>query len=354
MSRPPDRLLPGTISNRMSEFPTLLPSPRSQGIVHLLLCASEEVPLVGSCSSMSTLATDYLLAGYGGLVLASEPTTVDLWGRYAAESGRRGDLVVVKPAVDFKFDFVEYALGWTEQGARQADCLAPFLTRVAEIAVAAWGGAADPRSRSRATREMLWNAITILGLSGQRVTLTLLARFIRDAPTSAEELEDEVWRRTSICVLAIDEAACSEKSPGQASDFAVAARYWQSDWPSMGEVAASLAASFTTAADILLHGLARELLVEDSTILPDWTYRRGTVIVLDLPSREGRVVQAIWAHMWELAILRRDPRQHPRPVFLFMEDQHRYFAIQGNLLESTAFQCGKARRTIGDLRSLRA
>ena len=89
-----------------------------------------------------------------------------------------------------------------------------------------------------------------------------------------------------------------------------------------------IVATFRGVADVLLHGLAWELLATDTNIVPEVTYRRGAIIVLDLSIQEyretGRVVQAIWKTLFQQAMLRRDPEEHPRPVFLWADEAQNF------------------------------
>lgn len=92
----------------------------------------------------------------------------------------------------------------------------------------------------------------------------------------------------------------------------------------------SVVATFTSVADLLLHGMVRELLGTGINIVPEVTYRNGTIIIVDVSIQEylkvGRVIQGIMKYMFERAILRRDPELDPRPVFLWADEAQNFLS----------------------------
>lgn len=333
--------------------------------------ATQGVSIMGATGSGKTsgsgaaIAKAFLSAGFGGLVLCAKPEERRLWEKYAEETGRLQSLVVFSPSgyrynehgqkveKAWKFNFLNYELNRAGKGGGLTENLVSLLTRVTEMAEGTHDIAGKEQFWERAMRQLIRNGIEILSLSKQPLTLKALAQFVRDAPTSIEQVQITerperdgnkklpLWWDTSFCAKCLEEAEQREKTPREQNDFEMASDYWLHEFPNLGDrTRSSIVATFTSVADQLLHGLAWELLCTETTIVPEVTYKNGAVIILDLPIQEyqelGRIVQGIFKFMFQRAILRRDTEEYPLPVFLWADEAQNFISSFDYLYQAVA------------------
>lgn len=285
--------------------------------------------------SGAAIARAFLRAEMGGLVCCAKPDERATWEQYARETGRSDDLRIVAPGQPCAFNFLDYELRRTGAGAGQTENLVNLLSMVTEIAegkVEA-GGGRDP-FWDRAMRQMLRNAIDLISLAGQRLSLDAISDVIGSAPQTAEEIGSPAWSKASTCAKLIqavfDKHKAGQLTPRQQHDYQVVERYWLHTFATLSDRTRSgIVITFTAVADLLSHGLAWELLANELQAVPD-AAQAGFIFILDLPIQEygeaGRVIQGIWKTMFQRAMLRRDTRQHPRPVFLWCDESQNFIS----------------------------
>lgn len=310
--------------------------------------ATQGTSIMGATGSGKTsgsgaaLARAFLSAGFGGLVMCAKPEERELWEQYARETGRLQHLVIFSPTgyaynehgqkieKQWRFNFLNYELKRLGRGGGLTENLVNLLTRITELAEGTHDLAGKEQFWERAMRQLIRNGIEILSLSQGGISLKDLAKLIRDAPVSQEQLEkDKKWWDESFCAKCILEAEQKEKTPREQNDFEMAWDYWLREYPNLGDRTRSgIVATFTSVADQLLHGLAWELFCTETNIIPEITYKNSAIIVLDLPIQEfqelGRITQGIFKFMFQRAILRRDPKSDPRPVFLWADEAQNF------------------------------
>lgn len=291
--------------------------------------------------SGATLARMFLAAGFGGLVLCAKPEERRLWERYAAETGRAAHLVIMSPDHPWRFNFLDYELKRRGRGGGLTENLVNLLASVMELVEGKQSMASSVDFWERSGKELLRNAIDIISLSGQSLTLDLLRRFITSAPQTAAQADDPAWDQHSFCAQLMREAAGNVHTPRQAHDFEVSANYWHKQYPVLGDrTRSSVVITVTSATDILQHGLAWELLGTVTNLVPEMAYRDGAILVLDLPVQEfgemGRVVQGIMKYMFQKAILRREVTTDPRPVFLWADEAQNFISSFDYEYQATA------------------
>jgi hypothetical protein len=302
--------------------------------------ACEGVQIFGGIGSGKTsgsgaaLARAFLSAGFGGLVCCAKPEERRLWERYARETGRSNSLVIVQPggretAAPWRFNFLDYELRRQGAGGGLTENIVNLLTTVVEIVEGKQGQDSDGGFWKRGMNELLRNGVDLLSLSGEPLTLDNVCRLVLDAPTDTQQPHNAEWRAASTTFARITAAAARPKNARETNDFDRAASYWLKSYPATPDkTRGGIVATFRGVADLLLHGLAWELLATDTNIVPEVTYKNGAVIVLDLSIQEyrevGRIVQAIWKTLFQQAILRRDAEVDPRPVFLWCDESQNF------------------------------
>lgn len=361
---PPSDAASRALSSELPPFdldqPLLSLSPQD---VFTIRDACEGVHIFGSIGSGKTsgsgavLARAYLASGFGGLVLCSKPEERRLWEGYAHETGRSASLVIVEPGKNgqippWRFNFLDYEIRRGDGGG-QTENLITLLTRVVELVEGKRSQAGGEPFWMRAAQEMMRNAVDLLSVAQGTVTLLDIFRLITDAPKTAPAfmlppslqmpaddplLEDQrqaaiqtfyAQREQNFCWQLLNLAEAREKNPQQTHDFNMATRYWLHHFPEMdSRTRSGVIATFTSAADLLSHGLLHQLLGTDTNLVPEAAYKDGAVIILDISIQQyqevGRILQGIWKLMFQRAVLRRDAVQHPRPVFLWADEAQNF------------------------------
>lgn len=80
--------------------------------------------------SGKTIASKYLEAGFGGLVLTVKPDEKALWEAYCAKAGRSEDLIIVEPLGKHRFNFIRYETEHTPDGSSVSQNLQHVLKTV--------------------------------------------------------------------------------------------------------------------------------------------------------------------------------------------------------------------------------
>lgn len=310
--------------------------------------ACEGVQVFGAIGSGKTsgsgaaIAKAFLRQGFGGLVLCAKPEERRLWEHYAAETGRTQSLVIFAPNQPWRFNFLDYELRRQGAGGGQTENLVRLFSTVTEIVEGkqSVGSGGDP-FWERAGQELIRNSIDLISLAGESLTLTHVVEFITSAPQSGEQVGDPQWQQASYCARCIHLAERKTKTPREQHDFEMAVRYWLQSYATLADRTRSgIVAHVTSVADMLLHGICWELLATETTIVPEVTYKNAAVIVVDLSIQEydrlGRIIQGIWKHMFQRAILRRDVNADPRPVFLWADEAQNFVSSFDYQFQSVA------------------
>lgn len=101
--------------------------------------ACEGVQIFGSLGSGKTsgsgqaIATAYLAAGFGGLVLTAKPDERELWEGYVRATGRERDLVIFSPDQPHGFNFLSYEMRRPGKGAGDTETLIKLFRYILAI-----------------------------------------------------------------------------------------------------------------------------------------------------------------------------------------------------------------------------
>lgn len=276
--------------------------------------------------SGQALATAYLRAGFGGLVLCAKPDEVALWRRYAAESGRTSSLIEWN-GPNHGFNFITYEL--IRQGPMGLNSVIECLLRVVEAARLA--GPTPGRSGESfwedTTRQLLRNSIPVLYAAYGSISIPQICEFVRSAPRSVQQMDDADWQARSF-MFATFAKAVPNIDPDMGSRLV---GYWKGDYAVLdSKTRGNIVTSLTTTLDRFNHGWLAPAFCGRTTLVPELCFH-GAVIVLDMPAlirnEDGIVAQQLFKYMWQRAVLSRnalDPAQRERPVFLWA-DEAQYF-----------------------------
>jgi len=309
--------------------------------------ACEGVQIKGGIGSGKTsgsgqaIAKAFLRYGMGGLVLCAKPEEKDLWLNYAKETGRESQVIVFNPQEKWRYNFIDAELNRSKHlGGGLTENIVELLTTVTSLAEGAKGIDSGDKFWDRSMRVLLRNAIEIITIAKGRITLEDICRFVLEAPQSLEQLSDEQWRQSSFTAQCIAEADAKPKSRQEEHDCDVSIRYWLNSWPTLADrTRSSIVATFESVADILLHGMAYELLSTETNWLPELSFQ-GAITILDLSIQRyhgvGRLIQGIIKYAWQRAVLARNVEEHPRPVFLWADESQHFISQYDYEYQSTA------------------
>jgi len=293
-------------------------------------------------SSGAALAKAYLSCNFGGLVTTSKPDERSLWERYARETGRSDDLIIVSPQNSHRFNFLEWQ--WTlpaDAGGGLVENVVQLFMLAMEVGGERQDAGPDPYWQ-RSIKQMLRNAIQLAGLATGTIRLADLLAIIRSAPKSIEEVraEESSWRRDSFCFQKLLEASRKLTTEAERLDYDGMEAYWLSEFPDLAPKTRSIIVQgFTSLVDPFTRSPLRELFCTTTTFRPE-DAQRGKIILLDLPVKEwadvGRFAQVLFKVCFQKATERRDIGKSPVPVFLFADEAQLFLTSYDELFLQTA------------------
>lgn len=298
--------------------------------------ACEGVQIFGSSGSGKTsgsgrlLAQSYLRAGLGGLVLTAKAEETELWRKYAEETGRSDDLLIINPQSPYRFNFLEQELAHAGHGAGQTENVLQLFLTLAEV---------SRRSKAKSTsdndaywrdelQKLVGNAIDILRFADEPVTLQNVHQIIRDAPQKLEDVENDSFGETSFCIATAKKATARQEAgllPAiDEGDFDDVVAYWSEEFPAMhARHRTSAVGNFTGLSRRFLRGVLRELFCTSTNFGPQDCFD-GKIIVLDMPlktfNETGIFAQVLFKFCWQRAVERRRVDFNSRPVFLWADE----------------------------------
>lgn len=294
--------------------------------------ACEGVQIFGSTGSGKTsgsgkqLAYSFLEAGFGGLILTAKKDERETWERYCEETGR--ELYIFGVGEPWRFNFLEYELFRDGSGAGRTDNLVELFFTIIELAVSA-KETSDPYWH-HAGKQLVRNAIELIKLSGQPLTLKQLYNLIISAPKTHKEVMSlkEMAGNADQSVFMQCLIGCEQNRPqlswSQQEDLDLTISYWLQDFVSLADKTRSIIINgFTALADPFLRGDMRDLFCTDLTIAPEFTHHHGLLLV-DLCVFEygevGRYAQVLMKYIWQQATMRRTGGPGTIPTFLWADE----------------------------------
>jgi hypothetical protein len=277
------------------------------------------------------------------LVLVAKPGEADTWREYCWLANRSEDLVIFSPTEPYRFNVLDDELQRPGAGAGLTENILQLFMTIAEIASRGSGGGQgrdDEGYWRRSLQQLLRNAIDLLILATNRVSVPDLYRVVVGAATSYDQAGDAQWRAKSFTWKCLQKADAASKTGYQAHDFQLVADYFLLEFPGLSEKTRSIILStFTSMVDVLNRGILRELFSTTTNLTPQDALQ-GRVIVVDLPVKEyaeiGTFAAVLWKYSFQRAIERRDVQKNPRPCFLFVDESQLFTTQFDAMFQTTA------------------
>lgn len=300
--------------------------------------------MTGSSKSTSSgvhLARGLVRSGCGGLVVTVKNDR-PMWERLCKEEGRLKDLVIFNPSESWRFDPIGYEAKRTGPGGGLTENVATLVMTMVEFLArnGAQGGRDNEPYWRNACMQLMRNAIDLLLIAGESVSIQSIHRVVISAPQSVAQIrEDPAWKQNSFCFQCLAEADAFPKTPREEADFGVVADYFMVEFPNLSERTRSVVVSqFTSTCDCLLRGVLRELFCGESNITPA-AAEAGRIILVDMPLKQwgavGMLANMLWKTAFQRSIERRDVKKSPRPVFLWQDEGHYYLHKNDALFQTT-------------------
>jgi len=278
--------------------------------------------------SGQAIARAFLKNGFGGLVLTAKRDEAATWRRYCAETGRLGSLIEVSArdsAYPHRFNFLDYEMRREDDGGGRTENLVDLFSTVLEIDDA---NRSDEAYWRNALRELVRNAVDLLRLARQPISIDALNDVIRAAPLSREEARSEQFIQDSDCAELIAVAHQRAQTSADHHDLRRTARYWTDEYPAIPDkTRGCVLAMFRSLTSGFTRADFHQLFCTDSTFAPEDSFE-GKIILLDLPilsyQKTGAIVQAIIKYVWQKAVARRDIAANPRPAFLWVDEAQQF------------------------------
>jgi len=282
------------------------------------------------------LAYGFLAADFGGLVLCAKKEERHQWQKWAVETGRQDDLIIVDAAAKWRFNFMDAEASRPGEGGGFTINIVALLD---EIARAVSGGGSksaggDHKFWEDALHNLNTNLVDLPVLAGLRVSLPLLRSIVSSAPLTLAQVNDPAWKETSVCARILQEADTATKTadPEIRADFEECNTYWTQDFPALSDrTRSSILLGFTVMIRPLVTRPLRKLFSSDTNVKPEDTFD-GKIIIVDLPVQDfrlvGRVANLAWKYCFQTAVLRRmqpqDRKSFLRPVFLWADEAQNF------------------------------
>ncbi|MBX7074060.1 MAG: TraM recognition domain-containing protein [Pirellulales bacterium] len=260
--------------------------------------------------------------GPGVIFFTVKPGDRDFFMELARNAGRSADVVILGQGQGFNFLQYESERGGTDLVENAADLLA-IGCEIAQRGGTQGGGQEDANFWKNARQQLVRNAIVALNIAYGHAGVVELFAFVSSIPTTTKQAESKRFQKSSFCFKVYADAL-EKCQPEQETELALSARYCTSQLPAAGErTQGNVLLTLTSMADILVRGLAKQMLCSETTVTPK-DLERGKIIIVDVPIAKygltGRLIQGIIRYCFQQAMLKRDVRQDLRPVLFFQDE----------------------------------
>lgn len=301
-----------------------------------------------SSSTMRVVSTSLLKMGAGGLFCTVKPEDTQDYISYVKAAGRLSDLRVVSlEDLPWRYNFIAAEQAACPDPVMLAENVTALLMTLAEIGQGDGGGGGggdNEKFFKLESMRLCRNALLVLILSRQALTIQNLHQMIVSSPQSMKQAQDPEFQEGSFLYQCLKEADETPKKASLAADAGMAISFFMLEWPGLSPRTRSVVQTvLTSTTDQLSRGVARDLLSStDPNMSPTDTYD-GKIYIIDAPVlkyREvGKIIQVTLKYCFQRAHARRDVSKNNRPTFI-IADEYQMVAVE----EDNAFQ-GIARST---------
>ncbi len=272
-----------------------------------------------------TILSSFAKLGAGGIVLCAKPSEADEVCAILTKAGR-GASIIRWNGHNGGFNFLAYAMA--RLGLDAIPALIEYLLRIVEMVRHA---SALPASNGEAfwldeLKRALAHALLPIRLATGTLRMADILAFVRSAPTSLEQMQDEGWQRHSFFFAVM--AVAAERMDDATGEQLMG--YWREVAQMDAKLRGSVLASFNML-DRFNHGLLREALSGETNIVPALCFS-GVILVIDTPRAthgdDGVILQMVVKDAFQTEVLGRNalaPIHRQRFLFCYA-DEYQEFA----------------------------
>lgn len=306
--------------------------------------------------SSSLLSSKLLRGGFGGLVLSAKADERQLWERYAKQTGRTKDLIIVEPGGEHSFDFLRYISDKSKNKASYAENIVQTLTTIIRSSEEKSGGKSDDVFWENAQNTLIHNVIDLCLLSYNSVSVKALYDIVMSAPKADDtgygdikrsafaqafdKAQDNLDRQVETFKASLSkeedqqldtkekfEAAILEAIP-DAVTLKFLDQFFMDSYRTLSEKTRSIVEfSFTGFLFRLLKEPIYSLFCNKANTFSPESVLDGKIILLDLPvklyHKVGRDIQVLFKYLFQQAMEKRTINDNTKPVFIYADEaQH--------------------------------
>lgn len=289
-----------------------------------------------SSGPLYKIAHKFLTLGYGGVVFCAKPDECATWVKYAERAhfddnprnpNRRGDLLFLS---ELTFNYLDHESRRTGSGGGQIENLVNLYLEIVNMGKDKRGsGGGNDEYWQNAVKQLLRNAMTILQMAGEAISIENIHRVVITAPSASARTVEEGGYCTDLMDI------CVSEKLRETPEYNIARTFFLEEFAHLDErTRSNTISSFSVTADAMQRGeLARCFSAETSTLQLENIYRKGKILIVDYDQKSwgrlGQYAAGIIKYCFEMMIERREDisKDNALPVFLWA-DECQFFALE--------------------------
>lgn len=322
------------------------------------------------------IAYAMLKSGFGFCILCGKPDERKRWERYAQETGRSDDIVILDKKSDYKFNFLEYEMRRHGDGAGEVlNAINALMNLNEQNRVHQSGGEGrEEKFWDNSLRRLISRTIQLLRIAGEEVSIPNMRDIVStcfqgDDPKiyaeiksiilSPEQIEParrkqaqtdlEIWKKDSYFLRLLEKINSGQVNNSFSKDeIRQVMNYWKREFPRISERTTSIIVeSFMGIVEPFIgtgilrdhfsHGLSEEL-------LPENIITNNKIVIIDFNVKEfelaGIYASTIYKSVFQSALERREVTKEPFPpkLSVLWVDEYQLFCnpLRDSLFQSTA------------------
>jgi hypothetical protein len=262
-----------------------------------------------STTSSKAIICGLMRAGVGGLLLTVKSSDAANYVAYARECGREADILLFSEVSGLCFDPLAYE--WA-RGAGDVEAIVDYFSTLLSIGKQE-GGGGDHRFFQLASEQAMRNAIHLIKLAGEPLSIVHIHRAIASFPTYVGEHDTEEWQQRSYIAQLIKQIRARKETLTECEwqDLETATEFVFVRWASLDErPRSSISMTFAGMADkFLFHPLRRIFASGTYDFSPEQATHERKLIIVDFPVLEygketARLIQIMVKLTFQRAWLR--------------------------------------------------
>jgi hypothetical protein len=276
----------------------------------------------------------------------------------AKAAGRpESDILVFEEGGEYEFNPLQYELTRSGKGAGEVLNLSNLFMAIYKMSNrlsggGSSGGGANSRFWDGALKRCLNRMIQLIQLADIELSVENMRKIISDVPSEVEaqiltsdNTPDEEMSRlieSNFCIECISTAGqfLDEEDKDQSDDYILVYNYFLKEFPKLAdETRMSIVESFLGIAEPFSSGLMKNYFARGMNIPPELSHE-GKIIILNFAVKEyldsGVYSQGIYKLLWQQATERRDTKNNPIPVFLWVDEAQLFLSDYDQIFQTTA------------------